>query len=225
MLGALQIATSQLACSANFAAKVVGTANYVLLSAGHCGTAGTEWYHKQGPLANNQPKCDAICQLSAYDIGAGGRNAFGNNSSADAQRIGLRNGDQTSSIYTDGTIHDITSVQAEQGAYVGEPTCVSGSGGEFHTGMGVHCGTVRNADLTTFSTEPGSNVTTTLVHQIKASYTSCAGDSGGPIYDGHMAMGVQSSTELLPGEVCAHPSFLSKAAQEESQLDVTILTG
>ncbi len=167
------------ACS--LAYFVVENGWYRLLTAGHCGDVGGDWYHNT--LAIGQMRTDT----------------FANGSYADAGTVGNINDTYNSNrIYvTPISWYGVDTVQAEGSDYVGQQVCLSG-----RTDESYRCGEIL---ATSFSINYGSDSDPLwLYDQRTASYAWDYGDSGGAAHNAETVFGIQSGRNANYEAVYSH---------------------
>lgn len=135
---------------------------YYFLTAGHCGNIAATWYTDSAHLTVLGTTTGSSFPGDDYALVK-----YTNTGIAHPGTVDLHN----------GSSRDITTAGT---AYVGEPVCSS-------SGVtGVHCGTVLAVNATVNYAEG------TVYGLIKTNICSEGGDSGGPLYDGSIALGIAS---------------------------------
>ena len=166
------------------------------LTAGHCGTVGTAFFHDQ------------------IQVGTVGIRSYVSGTNADAEGIGMP-GTQHNWIYVLSTemARTVTSRQGHNVDVVGEAVCQSG----YTTGF--WCGTIYNVNG-----DIQDNNGVVLHHMRFASFLDGAGDSGGPVFYGNQAKGLieGQATSLYCGTY--HCSIYSQIWEVEQALGVTVRT-
>ncbi|WP_440114820.1 S1 family peptidase [Paenibacillus sp. QZ-Y1] len=149
-------------CTIGFLAKARTTSSNFVVTAGHCGSAGNSF--KQG--SNN--------------IGSMG--ARYNSGNVDAATVGLSSLSYSNDLYTSTSrAGHFDTVQGTNNEFVGEMICLSGASSPNNA---VSCGVLKSkATSTTFN---GVNFTGLRT----ATYSTTAGDSGGPVYYSTILKGV-----------------------------------
>lgn len=201
-------------CTAGFAAKRDASTNYFQLTDGHCGPPGDVWKHAQ---PTDPP----------YTIGPGRQNTYwggGHEIPIDAQQIALQDSDKSNVIFLEygfhQAIHDVEG-QPDQGDIV----CLSAWSSHVNLGDGQQCGLITvKQDAVTFTREEGGG--DVQVHNLaKATYHSCRGDSGGPVYHNDSAKGLEEAVTLDIPPNCGTTSWLNQAGTVQHELGVHIYTG
>lgn len=152
-------------CSIAFVAWLPTTGSWYLFTAGHCSNYGSHWYHGAKSLG-----------YISHDVEVNG-------SSADAMLVGpLSYSDVSRWVYERYyQVSPMTSVRSASAEAVGDIVCLSARQAE-----AVRCGTLQS--FGTHQIEPGIY----LQHQRYANYNWAVGDSGGAVYQGNTAVGIQS---------------------------------
>jgi hypothetical protein len=200
----LAIGTPHGVCTSNFVA-FAGT-NYVLLTAGHCGSVG-----------------DTVTHAGGTSIGTVTKNAFKNNTYADAMVVDIANSAKSNFVYVTDSVTNrpITSRMPLNGDIVGSAVCGSGIKTLFF------CGSVTDLDVDHKS--DGGNW---VLGMQECTVDVRLGDSGAPMFYGNKAMGIMVLQDLDAGShVDANGatvwdfSMFNQVRDEEIQLGVTVYTG
>ena len=189
-------------CTSNFVAYS-GT-NYFLMTAGHCGSVG-----------------DTATHAGGTSIGTVTKNAFKNNTYADAMLIDIANSKKSNFVYVTDSVTNrpITSRMPLNGDMVGSAVCGSGIKTLFF------CGSVTELDVDHLS-DGGNMVLGLQVCTVDVRL----GDSGGPMFYGNKAMGIialQAGTGVQdPNGVWVWPKLMfNQIRDQEIQLGVSTYTG
>lgn len=211
MIGALEIhrrqtATTFVSCSAGFIAQgSVNPRHFWVLTAGHCGDPGTDWFHQSGG--------------APFFIGTTDTSTLTTGSDADASIISLAPSARRGAIYiNDGDIRRIRFQQRFDADYQGEPVCRSGAGGFSSTGEGNACGFLRYTDARVQVVE-AKGQSHVLRNQRVADLFGCSGDSGGPIFKGATALGLVSAGN---GSPCGNRTTYSQIGHVTRRLHVHV---
>jgi hypothetical protein len=188
----IQIYRSGASCTSAFLAKKNGVATYYMLTAGHCGVLNTAWFHDENQVG--------IVQARAYV----------NNGNADAEAISRAGttGHKNWIYVTDGEMaRTVTARQGHNADAAGENVCQSG------ITSGFFCGIIWDTDVD--NVDDGTIVQNNLR---EATYTSAGGDSGAPVFYGHLAKGVNK------GHFANGHAAYTQLWEVENALGVTVLT-
>jgi streptogrisin C len=152
-------------CTSGFIVKKNGTSNYYMLTAGHCGPTGYAWFHDE------------------VQVGVASFRAYANLGNADAElisRAGTTGHKNWIYVLSTEMARTVDTVEGHDADTVGDSVCQSG------VTTGFWCGTIVNVDLDGIPDDNGI-ITNNLR---EATYASNPGDSGGPLFYGHVAKGV-----------------------------------
>ena len=150
-------------CTSGFMSKKPNN-TYFLLTAGHCGPLNSAWNHDEVQVG--------LVKIRAY--------ANGGKADADAiSRAGTAGHKNWIFVTAGEPARTVTARQGQNGDTVGESVCLSG------VSSGFWCGVLQDDDV--------DNVTingVTMNNLRGANYGSTGGDSGSPIFYGHLAKGL-----------------------------------
>lgn len=154
-------------CSTGFVVKAPnGGSDRKILTAGHCGVTGTTWLH------------DGVA------VGALDWRCYVDNCTADTALVNIRNDWAGNLINVDtGANLTITSQQAANADDVNDLACQAGYRIKNFWST-TFCGTINDADNAYCD-----NNGVCFLHMRSANFRACGGDSGGPVYYSHQAMG------------------------------------
>jgi hypothetical protein len=199
-------------CTVGFKALGISTGNRYVISAGHCGTnfSGT-W---TAPESLGVQKNLGPTETLAW--GSSGRDLLkirANGYFWDVNPWPALVMEWNQSNYA--MINSERPITSEAHSYIGQYAC--------HTGMatGTSCGYVRTAEYNKVEgTDEGHYF---VVEHLSELYPVCngGGDSGGPVYSGHAALGINSfADDRLP--TCAQYSLFTEITEDTQYLGVSI---
>ncbi len=154
-------------CSTGFVVKAPnGGSDRKILTAGHCGITGTTWLHDGVAVGVLDWRCHV------------------DNCTADTALIDIRNDWAGNLINVDtGANLTITSQQAANADDVNDLACQAGYRIKNFWGT-TFCGAINDVD-NAYCDDTG----VCFLHMRSANFRACSGDSGGPVYYSHLAMG------------------------------------
>lgn len=155
-----------LACTSAFIGKKAN-GNYFMYTAGHCGSAGSNWTH------------------NGVGIGQMFAEVYQDNSSSDAGIIDIPNALKSNLVMgAEGAAFGYTAITSKKalGVSVGTGLCKSGKTSDFD------CGTITDNDVDIEYTDG-----TFMQNQIRMTIQTGLGDSGGPVWINSRAYGIWSA--------------------------------
>jgi hypothetical protein len=162
-------------CTGGFMAK--NTTTWFWITAGHCGGPGAVYYHQGSRVG-------AVYTTNYYS-----------GTAADAAALQLSSSQKNWLYVTGGEMaRTVTSRQGQNADHVGDSVCQSGEV------SGFWCGTIISVNWSGHD-----NLGAALVRQREANYCSAPGDSGSPVFYGHVAKGIHEggpdTCDVLFGQI------------------------
>ena len=201
--GGVRIDSSASSCSAGF--KAVGTGgDRFLLTAGHCADTGPPWYSQDFDSGGEQ-RIIGPTQAFAFP-GHDWAAINANGSYWDGKGIGAP---WPSRVAFWGTNEELP-ITAESASYFGQYVCHSG------VTTGSSCGYVKRLDAT-------ANYPEGLVYHLTEFGPICIekGDSGGSVFAGGTALGLQSGG-YLSGPLCSRDGLYAEITEATDALGVNV---
>lgn len=185
------------------------------LTAGHCGHVGDFWCHNNDPFGIvTNPLCQTFGGLGYVHS-----NAYRGATNADAETIGIDPRYSSADLMiAGGSIRHITGAQKDGSGFrqlQGNRVCQTGFvSAHFSSSTSAErshsCGRLSRRSI--YYVAPDGVVTDALR---VASITSCTGDSGGPVYQGGLALGLVA---VSGGRLTSHGKFTCGSLTDSLEL-------